>query len=697
MKINSLKAAIALVLVGSCVLPAAHGQGNFSSGSTGSDGALSFDPPPLARYGHEMAYDSARQRIVMFGGTTANGVGDNETWEWDGTRWNAVATPNSPSPRAAHAMAYDAERNKTILFGGYDLVTQESLNDSWEYDGVNWNQLSTPIAPSPRNNHAIGYDAKNKRIVLFGGEFQAGGDSDETWEWDGTQWIQKTPSSVPTSRQGHAVVYDSAREEIVMFGGYQKADTWTWDGLNWTQRDGIGPIGNRWNAAMAFDSSLGEVILFGGKGSGFYNDTWSWSGSGWSQKTPNDSPPVRNSHAMAYDTSRNRLVMYGGSGSIERYSDTWTWDGTNWSFPLGPTQSLQEFDMAAKPDGVWNFTTIDVPAGVTVRFKKNAANTPVVWLAQGDVRIDGGIDLDGSSAVANVAPGNEAPGGPGGFAGGLGGRRFDISGVLAGTPGQGPGGGGAGTTLAQFGGNAGYRVASAPSDGGNGAPGGQSYGNNAIIPLIGGSGAGGAAAGADYDGGNGGGGGGAILIASSSIIRMDGSIHADGGHPITPSGPARGGYGSGGAIRLVSPIILGGGSLSARVGVEHTGRIRLEAISNSYGGSSAPAAIYGFPISSGLEDLSAITIVTIAGQAVPQPPGGLTSVPDVVFAEAGPVDIELSTTNVPPGTEITVRVTAAGQALTTTATTDSFGNATATLTVPAGVGTVQAYAEYAAP
>lgn len=82
---------------------------------------------------------------------------------------------------------------------------------------------------------------------------------------------------------------------------------------------------------------------------------------------------------------------------------------------------------------------------------------------------------------------------------------------------------------------------------------------------------------------------------------------------------------------------------------------------------------------------------------MPQPPGGLTSVPDVVFAEAGPVDIELSTTNVPPGTEITVRVTAAGQALTTTATTDSFGNATATLTVPAGVGTVQAYAEYAAP
>ncbi len=51
------------------------------------------------------------------------------------------------------------------------------------------------------------------------------------------------------------------------------------------------------------------------------------------------------------------------------------------------------FDMTAKPDGVWNFTTINIPAGVKVSFKKNAASTGVVWLATGDVNIAGEVNL----------------------------------------------------------------------------------------------------------------------------------------------------------------------------------------------------------------------------------------------------------------------------------------------------------------
>src|SRR2546428_12637891 len=39
------------------------------------------------------------------------------------------------------------------------------------------------------------------------------------------------------------------------------------------------------------------------------------------------------------------------------------------------------------PDGVLNFTTVNIPAGVTVTFAKNAANTPVTMLATGDVTI----------------------------------------------------------------------------------------------------------------------------------------------------------------------------------------------------------------------------------------------------------------------------------------------------------------------
>jgi hypothetical protein len=52
--------------------------------------------------------------------------------------------------------------------------------------------------------------------------------------------------------------------------------------------------------------------------------------------------------------------------------------------------------------------------------------------------------------------------------------------------------------------------------------------------------------------------------------------------------------------------------------------------------------------------------------------------------------VNLATTGIPQGTTLTVRVATDGPAIT--AQTDASGSAT--LTVPAGFGTIQAYAEY---
>ncbi|MGR8921036.1 MAG: hypothetical protein ACU85V_15580 [Gammaproteobacteria bacterium] len=48
-------------------------------------------------------------------------------------------------------------------------------------------------------------------------------------------------------------------------------------------------------------------------------------------------------------------------------------------------------------DGVLNYTSIDIPDGVRVIFRRNAANTPVFLAATGDVSIAGRIDV--SAAV----------------------------------------------------------------------------------------------------------------------------------------------------------------------------------------------------------------------------------------------------------------------------------------------------------
>src|SRR5689334_12061618 len=68
--------------------------------------------------------------------------------------------------------------------------------------------------------------------------------------------------------------------------------------------------------------------------------------------------------------------------------------------PSGPPGTVVVFDptrftgsqVAAR---IFNFTQITIPAGVTVRIPATAINGPVYWLAQGDVVVQGTIDLSG--------------------------------------------------------------------------------------------------------------------------------------------------------------------------------------------------------------------------------------------------------------------------------------------------------------
>lgn len=233
--------------------------------------------------------------------------------------------------------------------------------------------------------------------------------------------------------------------------------------------------------------------------------------------------------------------------------------GSDGSF--GPIEITENTTLDIPDDGIFHATTVTVAAGATLKFNKNARNTPVYILATGDLTVAGVVDVSGK-------PGNGlfgGPGGPGGFAGG--------NGSVMNVPNQsgfGPGGG--------VGGSNGRNIPSGsyrtrPSVGQNSSD-GQIYGNALIFPLIGGSG------GAGDHGVGGGGGGGAILLASNTRIEIStgGQIQALGG----PCG--NNGCGSGGAIRLVSPLVAGGGTLNVASGphgfgnVAGHGRIRIDSI-----------------------------------------------------------------------------------------------------------------------
>ena len=83
------------------------------------------------------------------------------------------------------------------------------------------------------------------------------------------------------------------------------------------------------------------------------------------------------------------------------------------------------------PDGIFNYTTVNIPVGVTVTFRKNVTNTPLVMLATGNVTVAGTLQLSGTNStnVGAAGDGNlgddgqPGVGGPGGYDGGIGSVR----------------------------------------------------------------------------------------------------------------------------------------------------------------------------------------------------------------------------------------------------------------------------------
>jgi hypothetical protein len=67
---------------------------------------------PSGRGDTALAYDSARQVVVLFGG----GI-KNDTWEWDGRTWTERKPKTLPEVHGRHVLAYDSYRKVTVMFG----------------------------------------------------------------------------------------------------------------------------------------------------------------------------------------------------------------------------------------------------------------------------------------------------------------------------------------------------------------------------------------------------------------------------------------------------------------------------------------------------------------------------------------------------------------------------------------------------
>jgi hypothetical protein len=295
-----------------------------------------------------MVYDDATGQMVLFGGT-GNGSLLNETWTYSLTsnKWTNMSPAESPPARTNHAMAYDSVRDKVVLFGGFkgsghpaNWTAPDWLNDTWTYDLPRniWTNMSPLTVPPQREMHCLVYDSHRDEVVLFGGRnWNIVGDQwidevelEDTWTYFvGTNtWFNKTKFD-PGPRTRAGATFDPIENRTVLFGGYGGDDAiWTYSpGFDrWWAKTTTNIPSPRSYYAMAYDPVFNEIVLFGGRVGYYYpftflNDTYVFnlSTNTWKNNKPNPSPPAQASQTMVYDNAIGEMVLFG-------LSETWTYD-----------------------------------------------------------------------------------------------------------------------------------------------------------------------------------------------------------------------------------------------------------------------------------------------------------------------------------------------------------------------------------
>jgi Galactose oxidase, central domain len=318
---------------------------------------------PPWRAGEGLAFEPWSGTFVAYGGQGAGGAVLNDTHAFDGCGWTQHFPVTDPGPLTNIYLSASPSLFSVVLFGGNSGVPFAPLSGAtWEYNtgtGV-WSNLTPPGAsPSPRELANMAYDSARGRTVLFGGgNAVTGVFASDTWEWDGVNWFNVTPAGVsPPGRAWHAMAYDSARARTVIYGGYngsQLGDTWEWDGLQWTQVFPAASPGGRSSGAMAYDPWSQRIVLFAGS-VGWpigLNDTWEYDGVSWSAVTLfGGPPPLTYLHRMAGDPIRGGVIFYGA------YTNNWAPSIDTWRY----RRAALTASTTAPPVGTSVTFTLSVP------------------------------------------------------------------------------------------------------------------------------------------------------------------------------------------------------------------------------------------------------------------------------------------------------------------------------------------------
>jgi hypothetical protein len=259
-------------------------------------------------------------------------------WDWDPVNniWTDRTPPSTsilPTPRWFHGMAFDSGRNRMVIFGGRDYVNGTNFSDTWEWDGATGTLTRREPATVPPPSEAPGmvYDRLNARTIMFP---KTGLNDQGVWEWDGSKWTEQKVKG-PNWGSWLGMVWDSDKNRALAFAFMTTGSTlpgiWEWQHgkTEWTRvAVGCSSFVERNSPALLYVPGKKQVLFYGGVRPGLADpmaDLWTWSAGTptWQQFAPTTSPPGIYDGSLVYEPQRGTLILLAGRNQSGNLDEVW--------------------------------------------------------------------------------------------------------------------------------------------------------------------------------------------------------------------------------------------------------------------------------------------------------------------------------------------------------------------------------------
>lgn len=325
---------------------------------------------PPGNYG-ESVYDPAAGYTLFLDS-------QGSTWSYLTGRWSNITASldSSPPARFSAVMVYDTQLEGVLLFGGLALGTADPLDDTWEFSGGQWHNLTSSLAESPPAAGEViydtapisaAYDSHTNSVVLL--------DGPQTWVFNNSQWSPVSTAISPGSRSVAGMADDPADQDVVLFGGVNIStgsyvnDTWSFNGSDWTRLHPTFSPPAEGFVGFAYFPPGGYPLLAGGdNATGAVGGVWKFTAGSW-EAIPSSSRPFAPLAALTFDAHDGYAFLINQAMG-----------GGNAFWVYGPPLGEPEVSISAVP------TSGAVPLNVSFRPTVSGGQSPYIfsWVLRGE-------------------------------------------------------------------------------------------------------------------------------------------------------------------------------------------------------------------------------------------------------------------------------------------------------------------------